>query len=243
LSTRMLGAGDAFTYTLLDDAGHRFTIQGDRLVVAQGAKLDYEQQASHTITVRATSTDGRTLDQTFTIALEDVADETNVVRPTTDSTGTGIFTGTDGNDTLIGTLGQDKLFGGLGNDLIYGKRGHDTLNGGDGRDIFMFDTTPNARMNVDRIQDFDTKDDAIYLDDAVFKALGKKGTLAKPAQLQAKMFWKGTKAHDGNDRLIYNPKTGALLFDADGNSSGAAVKIAMLSKSLKAISYKDFFII
>jgi serralysin len=241
LTANVLGAGDAFTFTLLNDAGHRFALQGDRLIVATGASLDYEQQASHTVVVRATGGDGQIIDQSFVIRLEDVANEVVVGTPTVD--GSGAVRGTDGNDKLIGTRGQDVLNGGLGNDLIFGRLGSDVLIGGKGRDTFVFDTKPNARTNLDRVKDFSVKDDSIYLDNAIFKALGKKGMLAKPAKLQAKMFWKGAKAHDADDRVIYNPKTGALYYDADGTGSKSAVKIAALSKNLKIMSYKDFFVV
>jgi serralysin len=241
LTANVLGAGDAFTFTLLNDAGHRFALQGGRLIVATGASLDYEQQASHTIVVRATGGDGQIIDQSFVIRLEDVANEVVVGTPTVD--GSGTVRGTSGNDKLIGTRGQDLLNGGFGNDLIFGRLGSDVLIGGKGRDAFIFDTKPNARINLDRVKDFSVKNDSIYLDNAIFKALGKKGTFAKPAKLQAKMFWKGAKAHDADDRVIYNPNTGALYYDADGTGSKAAVKIAALPKNLKAMSYKDFFVI
>jgi hypothetical protein len=57
------------------------------------------------------------------------------------------------------------------------------------------------------------------------------------------MFWKGAKAHDANDRIVYNPKNGALFYDPDGTGAGTAVKIAVLPKKLKTISHKDFFVV
>ena len=44
-------AGDTFTYTLLNNAGGRFSINGNQLVVANGATLDYETATSHSVTV------------------------------------------------------------------------------------------------------------------------------------------------------------------------------------------------
>jgi Ca2+-binding RTX toxin-like protein len=108
--------------------------------------------------------------------------------------------------------------------------------------VFVFDTKPNARTNVDRIGDFVPKVDRLFLDNKAFKALGTKGSLTKPEKLHASKFWKGTKAHDENDRLIYNPKTGVLLYDPDGTGKAAAVKIAVLSTKL-ALGAKDFFVI
>ncbi|MBF9232319.1 hypothetical protein [Microvirga alba] len=242
LTAKVLGGGDNFSFSLLDDADKRFAIQGDRLLVANGgSRLDYETDRSYKVVVRATGADGFTLDEAFTITLDDVQDETIVVG----SKGSGLewVHGTDGNDTLIGGRGRDKLSGGVGNDMLFGKQGNDTLQGGAGKDLFVFDTTPHKKINIDRIIDFQAKDDAIYLDNAVFKALGKKGSLAKPQKLSAKMFWKGSEAHDADDRVIYDPGSGALYYDADGNGAAEAIKMALLSKKLKMMMNKNFFVV
>jgi serralysin len=91
--------------------------------------------------------------------------------------------------------------------------------------------------------DFSVRDDTIWLGNKVFAALGKKGAPSKPVKLSAKMFWKGMAAHDADDRLIYDPKNGALHYDADGSGAGAAIKIAVLPKYLKVMSYNDFQVI
>jgi VCBS repeat-containing protein len=66
--------GDSAAFTLLDDAGGRFAISGDTLVVANGALLDFEQNTSHSVTVRVTDSGGLTFDKAFTIAIADVDD-------------------------------------------------------------------------------------------------------------------------------------------------------------------------
>ncbi|WP_198411862.1 cadherin domain-containing protein [Microvirga flavescens] len=241
LTANIAGAGDAFSYSLIDDAGHRFAIDGDRLVVTSGIRLDYEQQRSHAITVRAKAADGSYFDQVFTIKVEDVIDEVVMGGVGTDGTGTG--TGSGGRNTLIGGPGRDKLSGGPGRDKLYGKAGKDTLIGGEGEDTFIFDTRPNAKKNVDSLPDFKPKDDSIYLDHKIFKGLGKGGSPDMPIQLKKAMFWRGTAAHDRNDRLIYDAKKGALLYDANGSDPGGAVKIAVLPKKLKTLSHVDFFVI
>ncbi len=65
-------AGDSATYSLLDDAGGRFAINGDHLVVADGSLLDYETAASHSITVQVTDSGGATYTEQFTIQLTNV---------------------------------------------------------------------------------------------------------------------------------------------------------------------------
>jgi hypothetical protein len=218
-------AGDGLTYALLDNADGRFTLVTDpetgltRVLVANGAKLDFEQAPAHQITVRVTDRGGLTRDQAFTITIGDVSVET--------------LTGTSGSNVLTGGAGQDRLNGGLGKD---------TLSGGGGQDVFVFDTKPNTRTNLDRITDFSPRDDALWLDNAIFKALGKAGSVTKPALLKSSFFYAGTAAHDSSDRLIYNKKTGALFYDADGTGAAKPVQIATLAKKL-ALSHKDFFVI
>jgi Ca2+-binding RTX toxin-like protein len=149
--------------------------------------------------------------------------------------------GTSGNDPIYGKGGNDALFGGDGNDWLFGGTGKDALTGGAGKDVFFFDTKPNKSTNIDTIKDFKVKDDSIYLENAIFKTIGK-GSATKPGALKSGYFYAGTKAHDKDDRLIYNKKTGALSYDADGTGSQAQVQIAKLSKNLK-MTHKDFFVI
>ncbi len=231
--------GDAFAYKLLDDAGGRFAISGGALVVADGSKLDFEQATSHSVTIRATDQTGRFVDQKITIAVTDVAAETiagsdkddvSVGGANNDTIGGGL-----GNDQLAGGLGSDKLSGGLGNDKLSGGLGKDVSAGGGGRDIFVFDTRLNKKTNLDKIVDFNHRDDTIHLAKSVFSKISKKGVLAKAA------FWTGDKAHDASDRIVYNKKTGALFYDQDGNGSKAAIQFATLPKKL-SLAANDFFV-
>lgn len=155
--------------------------------------------------------------------------------------GANTLKGQGGDDVLKASSGNDRLYGGLGNDTLYGGAGSDILVGNGGRDIFVFDTAPNQKSNLDRIVDFNPVHDTIWLDNKVFTKLGS-GSLSKPTKLKSDMFVKGTKAQDREDRIIYDRKTGALYYDADGTGSKAQVKIATLSKNLK-LTYHDFFVI
>jgi Ca2+-binding RTX toxin-like protein len=229
-------ANDALTYTLLDDAGGRFAIVGNEIRVANGAKLDFEQSSSHNVAVRVTDAGGASFDKVFSLGVLDVVNE---------NTG-----GTSGNDVLSGGIGNDRLAGGAGNDVLSGGRGRDVLSGGLGKDVltgganhdaFVFNTKL-GKSNVDTITDFNPKWDSIHLDNAIFKALGKKGSESNPAKINKDFFTIGTKAKDKNDYVIYNDKNGKLYYDADGSGKGKAVEFAKLDKDLK-LTYNDFFVV
>ena len=119
--------------------------------------------------------------------------------------------------------------------------GNDMLTGGEGRDNFVFKTPLNKKTNVDTIADFNFSDDAIWLDNAVFKTLGA-GTLAKPRKLSADAFQAGTAAQDAQDRILYDKATGSLFYDRDGTGAAAAVKFATIAGK-KALAHHDFFVI
>ncbi|MHC5112450.1 MAG: DUF2341 domain-containing protein, partial [Planctomycetota bacterium] len=68
-------SGDNVTYSLTDTAAGRFEIDASTGVVTvdgTGPGLDFEAASSHDITVRATSDDGSTSDQLYTISVNDV---------------------------------------------------------------------------------------------------------------------------------------------------------------------------
>jgi Ca2+-binding RTX toxin-like protein len=152
-----------------------------------------------------------------------------------------VLTGNDGANNLIGGAGNDVLYGGAGNDRIHGQEGNDILAGGGGRDLFVFDKRPHKTQNVDRIVDYNVRDDSIYLENKYFKVT-PAGSLSNPKQMASKYFYKGAKAHDRDDRIIYDQKKGILYYDSDGTGSSAAVKIATLDKKL-GMTAKDFFVI
>ncbi|MBM6580378.1 hypothetical protein ILT44_09325 [Microvirga sp. BT689] len=226
--------GDALTFTLLDNAGGRFSFDSatNELKVANDYALNYEQATSHTVRVQVKDSAGTTYEESFNIGVTDDTSE-NV-------------TGTATSDVISGGAGKDVFNGGLGNDKLAGGLGNDTLTGGKGKDAFVFDSklgtsSTDRKVNFDTIKDFSVKDDSIYLDNAIFTKLGS-GTPTNPKQLSKSFFTIGDKAKDKNDYVIYNDKTGVLSYDADGSGKGKAIEIAQLSKKL-AMTYKDFFVI
>lgn len=138
--------------------------------------------------------------------------------------GTSASTATGNNfaNVIVGNDSVNRLFGGGGNDTLDGKGGSNTLTGGSGQDNFVF-TRSDA---INRITDFSVADDTIQLDNAIFTALSFTG------RLPSSYFRAGPVAIDGNDHLLYNPRTGTLSYDADGNGAVAAVQIATLSAGL-----------
>ncbi len=154
--------------------------------------------------------------------------------------GVNQLTGTAFADRIEGGAGNDALLGGAGNDTLVGGAGNDTLTGGDGADAFLFNVALNATSNRDRIADFDTTQDLIWLSRAVMTGLGTTlGTLTEAA------FRSGagiTTAGDATDRIIYNSTTGALYYDSDGTGRAAAVQLADLTR-LPSLTFDDFLIV
>ena len=211
--------GDPLTIELVDNAGGRFVLGSDgKLRVASGAVLDHETGASHRIAIRVADAGKLVAEKTFTIRVDDIPIEE--------------MSGTSRSDVLVGGSGKDKL---------YGKLGNDKLTGGLGQDIFVFDTKPSKKANLDKLVDFSVKDVAIWLDNAVFTKLGKAGSAAAPAALKSGLF-ATAKAKDKNDHVIYDKAKGVLLYNADGSGKGKAVEIATLAKGL-ALKASDFFVV
>ena len=138
---------ETFTWSLLDNAGGRFGIDGNNLIVADPMLLNFEIATSHDVTVQATDSGGLTVSKTFTIQVTDVAESTQFVNGTSgdDSyavlySSTDVNTGTatvqvstnDGPVTTIGTfpMSLELYIDGLaGSDSVQviGTNGSDTL--------------------------------------------------------------------------------------------------------------------
>jgi Ca2+-binding RTX toxin-like protein len=137
--------------------------------------------------------------------------------------GNDTLVGGVGNDTLYGDVGNDRLHGGSGNDRLHGGSGNDRLVGGFGDDEFAF---YSKNEGIDRIEDFTVGSDKIKVDGNGFDGGLRSGTLS------SSQFTLGSRASDSSDRFIYNNRTGALFFDADGIGGSAQVQFAKLSAGL-----------
>jgi Ca2+-binding RTX toxin-like protein len=141
--------------------------------------------------------------------------------------------------TAINAYGNslaNLLVGNAGANLLSGAAGNDVLIGGAGRDLFYFNTVPNSTANVDTIADFSVADDTIWLENAVYAALGPAGPLAASA------FAIGGAAADASDRIVYNSSTGALSYDDDGTGVHGAVIFAKVAAGL-ALTAADFTVV
>ena len=150
--------------------------------------------------------------------------------------------GDTSDNSIYGNGGNDTIYGDRGNDILYGEEGRDTLYGGSGEDIFVFDTEL-SHSNIDKIMDFSSNDDTLYLDNEVFAKLIEEGTLS------ADNFVSNTsgRAEDSDDYIIYESDTGKLFYDGDGNGSEAAMQIAQFgygwSWSAPTITHEDIVVI
>ena len=66
--------GTTTSYSLTDNAGGKFAIDSATGVITVAGSLDYETATSHSVTVLATSTDGSTNTQSFTIGVKNIND-------------------------------------------------------------------------------------------------------------------------------------------------------------------------
>ncbi len=142
--------------------------------------------------------------------------------------------GRGGTDGLVGGSGPDLLRGGAGVDSLSCGVGGDNIGGGRDPDQFFFESTPASGATPDRIVDFAPGRDRILLSEFVFAI--PDGDLSTAA------FHVGSAAHDSTDRIIYDSRTGALMYDPNGNSSGGAVQVATLDTGL-ALSASDFLVV
>ena len=169
------------------------------------------------------------------------------------SSGTETLNGGNGNDLLFGNGGADTINGENGADLLVGGAGADILNGGAGNDVlfggvdndtFLINTALNAATNVDTITDFNLNGiDKIHLENTgagLFNALATGALSAGALDIVG-----AGAAADANTRIIYDPATGALYYDADGVGGVAAVQFATLGTTTHptTVASTDFVVI
>ena len=148
-----------------------------------------------------------------------------------------LATNLDSGKTSLNLTGNEiaqSVRGNAGSNIIDGKGGADQLWGLGGKDAFAFSTALESG-NVDKVMDFNVRDDTIWLDDSIFHGLSL-GTLASGA------FAKGATASQADDRIIYDARSGNLYFDADGVGGADQILFATLATGLKLTS-SDFMVV
>nr|WP_286194926.1 Calx-beta domain-containing protein [Synechococcus sp. CCY 0621] len=75
LTSQDSNSNDTHTYTLFDDAGGRFSIVGDQLLVADGSLLNFEADTQHLITVQTTDSSGLSFQRNLIITILNVVDD------------------------------------------------------------------------------------------------------------------------------------------------------------------------
>jgi hypothetical protein len=183
--------GETFSFGIEDPTGS-FVVSGNRIRVAQGARIDYESQSSFTVTISVTDSAGYNYAEDLVIEVRDVADGVPSVIVGTSASdkldgtagrdevrgrgGNDTLLGRDGADLLMGGTGRDRLVGGKGSDDLVGGRERDTLVGNKGPDDFIFtwpsDSGPSAKGR-DRIEDFGQGDRIVVR--AIDAVKGKPG--------------------------------------------------------------------
>jgi len=130
-----------FTYSLTDNAGGRFKVDGSTGVVslARTDLIDFEFVPSHSITVKVVDLGGASYTEAFTINITNFTNTTftNQADVADGSGATDTFNGLQGDDRIYGGEGDDNLSGGNGADALYGQGGIDTLNGDNSNDIVL----------------------------------------------------------------------------------------------------------
>ena len=92
-------AGDTHTYELVNNADGRFTIVGNEIQVTNSNLLDAETNTSHDLIIRSTDAGGLSIEQTFTITVNNVNEAPNQIQLSNASIDEQTT-----NGTVIGTL-------------------------------------------------------------------------------------------------------------------------------------------
>jgi Ca2+-binding RTX toxin-like protein len=138
---------------------------------------------------------------------------------------------TDGIAQLAGA----RLNGGSGNDTMIAGAAGDVFEGQHGADTYVFRHAPGP---ADAISDFSSGADKILLDATAFAGLGSSGNfVANDPRYYAA--GGATAAHDADDRVVFNPTTGWLYYDADG-VGGAVARQFILFASVPMLNATDF---
>lgn len=167
----------------------------------------------------------------------------NVVVDASGVTANGLtFEGNGNTQTFIGTSQDDRFIGNGGDDILTGGGGSDTfvfgkvwtqVVTGDDNEVQTYVDTAFDLTGVDTITDFVSGTDKIELNTDQFASL---------VGFNAGNLVIGSAALDADDYLIFDSATNTLKYDADGNGSGEAVDIAILT-GVTSITAADIVVV
>lgn len=162
--------------------------------------------------------------------------------------GRDLINGEAGNDEIDGGAGKDRLLGGAGNDVIVGGRGNDVmsggagadrltagqgfdvLTGGGGRDIYVLGA--GSASQLDKINDFNPKDDTIFLDQSLLPGSGLGKGKLRVRDFKAV----DTLTDNTTAKIVYEKRTGIVFYKPVG---GTQIALLQLEKNLP-ITAADF---
>ncbi|CAN5495650.1 hypothetical protein BH10PSE7_BH10PSE7_33730 [soil metagenome] len=174
----------------------------------------------------------------FTVSLANQAANTGVAAGDIYDNIEGVIGG-NGDEVIIGNNALNYLFGQGGGDTFVSGLGSDIISVGAGGVDYVRFNTALGPSNIDTISNFAVADDTFQLSRSIFSVFGANGSLATVAP---GAFNTGAAASQGDDRIIYNSATGALIYDTNGNLANGATQFATLSPGL-ALTAADFMII
>jgi len=154
-------------------------------------------------------------------------------------TGTRAVNGAGNNlaNTITGNGADNILNGGGAADRLIGGGGNDRLTGGLGADIFRFNSALSTTTNRDTITDFNRfQGDRIELENDVFKGLTRTGPLAPTA------FHSGSSFNSASQRILYNPATGHLRYDSNGNAAGGVSALIAVMSTNPTLTHSLFIV-
>jgi Ca2+-binding RTX toxin-like protein len=231
-------------FTIIDNDGPD-AVTGTFAGLAEGASFVFEQRA---MTISYRGGDGNDVVLTATAARivgtsgKDVVNATQTVGDQALITdggdlvkgkgGKDSLSGDKGDDELRGGAGNDKLHGGAGNDLLIGGGGKNKLSGGSGDDTFQF----KSPKSLGKITDW-TEGDTIALSKGGFAGIGPKGVF------KASHFHIGSEAETAKQKILYDEKTGWLLYAKKGSDTANPVAFAKVGKNLDGFDHHDILVI
>jgi Ca2+-binding RTX toxin-like protein len=156
--------------------------------------------------------------------------------------GNDLLNGEDDIDNLEGGSGDDRLRGGRGNDILSGEGNNSTfapIEGIAGADTFIFDSFTGlsfADLGTDRLTDFQTGIDKIYLDQTIFTELPT--VLGETFQVVASL----DEAAACAGLIVYSQ--GHLFYNANGAAAGYGTggEFATFDNPALVLSGNDFIV-